>query len=843
MNPHRQVDVGWNDACVLERDGTVRCWGTNEFGPVSQVPADLPPAVSVSVGTGFACVMTVDRQARCWGVQGHGGWPAHGQTEVPADLGQVTQVSADGYHSCALLPTGKVRCWGLNQHGQLNVPSDLGPVAKLLVNGLDTCVLLVSGGIRCWGHGGIRDQWRSATDFIDLDGNGTVCGLTRLGSVLCDVRPADGAVWSPPADLPATSAVAVGAYQMCFLLESGSLRCVGHPLSDGTQVPAGLPRTRQVASGGATVCAVATDESVRCWGGNPLLREPADLRVPLAPSDFEDEVQHSDPAFARSYHDVCLNLSPTKTVCANAASEPPAGVVVESVMPGLDQSCGIRADDSVVCWATGRTDTPYDASAMPALTPPADLGPVLQLSAGWRHMCALTVTRAVRCWGSNDYRDVNYGYQFGQTAVPDDAKSGVRSISGSHVHTCAIKLDGRVLCWGSNWYGQTSVPNDMPPAKYVAVGDNSCAVTSGGEVRCWGRAQAPSDLGLVREVRDGWFQECALTETGRVRCWGRTWPSAPWVSTTYDVPPDVQNAEVSSIATTSTLSCAYIPGNVQGSRVRCWGRSPDATIAEQRLNIAMQPHSPKAVLAQAGDASALVSWSVPESDGGSSITGYTVTASPGGRTCSTSGLSCTVVGLQNRREYSFTVTATNSAGTSEPSDVSKSVVPLAPGFQVWADNHVLAVGSSTMVRCANAVAGATVSVSGRWSGSAVSDATGSAALPVTALQAGVAQVSASYFHRNGRRTMKRTTSSIVYVPKVFGPLLKIKAGKQGKFTVSFAPPGAAVSIALSDGRVIDAIADASGKVSATEVFTSRGAVTYTVTVAGVQVANGGLTVS
>ncbi|MBU6280388.1 MAG: hypothetical protein KGN78_14200, partial [Actinomycetales bacterium] len=83
VNPHRQVDVGWNDACVLERDGTVRCWGTNEFGPVSQVPADLPPAVSVSVGTGFACVMTVDRQARCWGVQGHGGWPAHGQTEVP----------------------------------------------------------------------------------------------------------------------------------------------------------------------------------------------------------------------------------------------------------------------------------------------------------------------------------------------------------------------------------------------------------------------------------------------------------------------------------------------------------------------------------------------------------------------------------------------------------------------------------------------------------------------------------------------------------------------------------------------------------------------------------------
>ncbi len=71
-----------------------------------------------------------------------------------------------------------------------------------------------------------------------------------------------------------------------------------------------------------------------------------------------------------------------------------------------------------------------------------------------------------------------------------------------------------------------------------------------------------------------------------------------------------------------------------------------------------------------------VSWSAPVTDGGSAITGYKVTAAPGGSACTATVLpTCKVGHLTNGRPYRFTVRALNRYGFSAASVVSASVVP------------------------------------------------------------------------------------------------------------------------------------------------------------------------
>ncbi|CAB4705986.1 MAG: hypothetical protein F2667_06245 [Actinobacteria bacterium] len=118
------------------------------------------------------------------------------------------------------------------------------------------------------------------------------------------------------------------------------------------------------------------------------------------------------------------------------------------------------------------------------------------------------------------------------------------------------------------------------------------------------------------------------------------------------------------------------------------------------------PGAPSAVSASAGDGAATVQWSAPSTDGGTPITGYTVTATPGGATATTTGArTATVTGLTNGTAYTFRVTATNAAGTGAASAASAPVTPTAGSSTGCADaRSVLEAAQQTLARASAAVA-------------------------------------------------------------------------------------------------------------------------------------------
>ena len=129
------------------------------------------------------------------------------------------------------------------------------------------------------------------------------------------------------------------------------------------------------------------------------------------------------------------------------------------------------------------------------------------------------------------------------------------------------------------------------------------------------------------------------------------------------------NGDTYTFTVVATNSAGSSIGSMSSSPVTPAAPDPDPTV----------PSAPTAVTGVAGNEQVSVSWTAPTNTGGSAITGYTVTATPGGATCSTTGAtSCTVTGLTNGTAYTFTVTATNGVGTGAASNASSAVTPGDP---------------------------------------------------------------------------------------------------------------------------------------------------------------------
>lgn len=131
---------------------------------------------------------------------------------------------------------------------------------------------------------------------------------------------------------------------------------------------------------------------------------------------------------------------------------------------------------------------------------------------------------------------------------------------------------------------------------------------------------------------------------------------------------------------TTSLTTCTVSGLINGTpytftvtAVNVVGTSgPSAPTAA--VTPATVPNAPINPVAIRSDQAATVIWSAPD-NGGAAITSYTVTSSPGGKTCTTSAASCTIADLSNGTSYTFSVTATNNVGTSLASLPTGSVTP------------------------------------------------------------------------------------------------------------------------------------------------------------------------
>ena len=230
-----QVSVGSAHACGLAGDGTIACWGGNDYGE-STPPTDR--FIRVACGMQRTCGLIPGGEVVCWGRADMG------ILESPA--GTFTDVGVGDQFACALGTDTTVSCWGTEPPG-LATPVDAG-YAAVSVAGQAGCALHTDGDVEGWGYAAPADG-----PFLAVEGVQYSClALTAEGEI---ADPDGGSAGLFPAGafvaLSATSAAG------CALAADGRLSCWGSTPPDVT--------FSSVSIGGSDACGITTDGALACW--------------------------------------------------------------------------------------------------------------------------------------------------------------------------------------------------------------------------------------------------------------------------------------------------------------------------------------------------------------------------------------------------------------------------------------------------------------------------------------------------------------------------------------------------------------------------------------------------
>jgi alpha-tubulin suppressor-like RCC1 family protein len=279
--------AGGYQSCALLADGTVSCWGNNEWGELGSGPRALfdstptpvpglaglvaiaatgPSREGGEVNDEYTCVLGAGGQPFCWGEDEEGDLGDGGTADyvlspvaVPGVTG-ATQLALGGSHACALLADHTASCWGTDLLTSLSPPTavaGLSSVAGLVAGALHTCALLLDGTVSCWGDNTFGQLGTGTTSFTPTAAPGT-----------------------PVSGLAGVTAIAAGGDHTCALLGDGTVRCWGSDingeLGDGTIIVQrdaptrviGVSAAIAISAGAGLSCALSGDGTVRCWGEN-----------------------------------------------------------------------------------------------------------------------------------------------------------------------------------------------------------------------------------------------------------------------------------------------------------------------------------------------------------------------------------------------------------------------------------------------------------------------------------------------------------------------------------------------------------------------------------------------
>ena len=484
-------------SCAIRTDGTVACWGDNEYG------AATPPAgifTQISGSRRYSCGIRTDQTITCWGGD------EYGQATPPK--GSFTQIATGWNHSCGVKTDSSIACWGANHVRQATPPK--GSFTQVAAGSHHSCGIRTGGLVVCWGNN--RDGLAAppAGSFAQIAVSGYhSCGIRTDQTIACWGNNQYGRVTPPKGSF---TQIAASSFHSCGIRTDQTIACWGHN-SDGQATPPAGSFT-QVAVAGAHSCGTRTDGAIICWGENSLAATaPTDTFIQIAAGGFS-----------------CALKGDSTLFCWGDEQDPPAGSFIH-----ISHSCGIRTDHTITCWGGDE----YGQA-----TPPK--GSFTQIATGWNHSCGVKTDSSIGCWGNNEHGQATPpAGSFTQVAAGDSYSCAIRTdrtiscwghnlaggqatppkgsftqVAAGRSHSCAIRTDRTISCWGDNQSGQATPPKGSF-TQVAAGGSHSCAIRTDRTISCWGYKATPPE-GSFTQVSAGGSHSCAIRTDRTISCWGIT---------------------------------------------------------------------------------------------------------------------------------------------------------------------------------------------------------------------------------------------------------------------------------------------------------------------------------